>query len=153
MKPIDQIIMEKGNGDCMRAAVASILELPLVAVPHFMLNGNAAMYMSVFKAFMYAHGWKWKGNGCHNGILRWKPYHVDGHYIASVDSANFKDTYHAVVIDTEGNVVHDPSPKKQWQGKSLFESENYHCFHLFAKRRDDEWKCLEESMRQAKEEK
>lgn len=36
MKPVDQTTYGKGKGNCFSAAVASILELPLAAVPYFM---------------------------------------------------------------------------------------------------------------------
>lgn len=147
MTPIDQQHSDKGNGDCMRACVASILDLPMEAVPHFVKNGNAAMYHSVLKAFMYAHGWKNKDVGRHDGVLRWKPYHINGYYLASVPSANYEGVYHAVIIDREGVVVHDPSPKKQYQGRRLFDDpKSYNYFNLFHRRRDEEWKCIEASM-------
>lgn len=42
MKPTDQTILHGGQvpGNCLQAAVASILELPLEAVPHFVLFGS-----------------------------------------------------------------------------------------------------------------
>lgn len=36
MKPVDQTTYGKNKGNCYSAAVASILELPLAAVPYFM---------------------------------------------------------------------------------------------------------------------
>ncbi len=143
MTPVDQSIIDKGSGDCMRACVASILNLPLQAVPHFLLNGSAAMYSAVFHSFMHAHGWNWKGNACHDSILKWKPYHIDGHYIASVHSRTYEDGSHAVLIDAEGFVTHDPNPNKKWQGESIFSNRNYHYFNTFQKRRDLKWKCIE----------
>lgn len=39
MKPVNQSIVSFKNGDCARACIASILELPLKDVPNFMRDG------------------------------------------------------------------------------------------------------------------
>ena len=39
MKPIQQSIFDFEHGDCFRACVASIFELPLSAIPNFMEEG------------------------------------------------------------------------------------------------------------------
>lgn len=40
MKPVDQIVFEDGKGDCLRACVAAILELPVEEVPNFAEDGS-----------------------------------------------------------------------------------------------------------------
>jgi len=40
MKPVMQKICNLQTGDCCRACVASIFELPLESVPNFMMGGN-----------------------------------------------------------------------------------------------------------------
>lgn len=35
MKPVMQLVVDKGKGDCWRCCIASILELPAEAVPNF----------------------------------------------------------------------------------------------------------------------
>lgn len=39
MKPVDQVVFEE-RGDCMSACIASILELPLDDVPHFVKHDD-----------------------------------------------------------------------------------------------------------------
>lgn len=56
MKPVDQVIVDKGVGDCMRAAIASLLELPLDAVPHFLINGSR--WWDVMWYFLYVYDYK-----------------------------------------------------------------------------------------------
>ena len=46
MKKVFQTIVDPGNGNCMQAAVASLLELEIEEVPHFLKthpNPNYAM--------------------------------------------------------------------------------------------------------------
>lgn len=114
MIPVVQSIVGDGKdgrpyGDCIRACVASIFELPIEQVPHF-----AAA----------------EGNAWPRALARWlKPFHLaadrddyreqpsrdwprrmyDGWWIASVVSENIEGATHAVVMH-EDKVVHDPSP-------------------------------------------
>lgn len=53
MKPVDQIVFEDGKGDCLRACVASILELPIEAVPNFAADDS---YTSGAIKFVEARG-------------------------------------------------------------------------------------------------
>lgn len=40
MHKVYQTIVDKGRGDCMRAAIASMFELDILQVPHFLMFGN-----------------------------------------------------------------------------------------------------------------
>lgn len=58
MQPVTQIITrpnaENLPGDCFRAAVASVMELPLDGVPHFMLFGDK--WLDAFFMWMEERG-------------------------------------------------------------------------------------------------
>lgn len=64
MKPVDQVVMhdeERGErGDCFRACVASILELPSDEVPHFVQlaedTGNDLDWATMFVAWCSSRG-------------------------------------------------------------------------------------------------
>lgn len=141
MKPIDQVIFDPGKGDCMAACIASILELPLDAVPN-LSNLPKWNWTSIFISFMYHFGWEFEGMGYSSSINADEGIH--GYYIAGVPSANFKDCEHAIVIDRTGLCVHDPSPKKQYQGVNVIEEEKLIDFYSFVKREDEEWQVIEE---------
>lgn len=124
MHKIDQtkLIDDPGTGDCFRACVASVLELPLRAVPHFCgdrlrgvdieLNG-----WSLDNWFIHVKTWAklvglevelvknvegWKGRGVHKG-----------HVIASGPSPrDTKSTLHGVVMNKDEEIVHDPHPSR-----------------------------------------
>ncbi|MGW5477693.1 hypothetical protein [Streptomyces sp. NPDC004008] len=59
MKPVTQTILHgdpSGRpGDCLRAAVASLLELPLLAVPHFVEYDD---WLERLAAFCMEHGYQ-----------------------------------------------------------------------------------------------
>jgi len=124
MKKVDQtkLIDDPGTGDCFRACVASVLELPLRAVPHVCgdrlrgyeieLNG-----WSVDSWFMNLKTWA-KLVGLDTEIVKsvedWKGRDIRGnHVIASGPSPRSpEDTLHGVVMDTNESIVHDPHPSR-----------------------------------------
>lgn len=54
MKPVFQTIFKPPLGNCQQAAVASILELPLEAVPNFAEAGNA--WLKSYQEFLHGLG-------------------------------------------------------------------------------------------------
>jgi len=115
MIAIDQQVIhdpENGKyGDCLRACIASILELPSSDVPHFYEDGNekifdekvsgflgelglALLNLNYFDLSIYPHATHGK-----TGI-----YHILSGYTE-------RGTYHAVV-GLDGSIVHDPHPSK-----------------------------------------
>lgn len=100
MKGVKQKIVNKKTGDCFRACVASILEMP---------NDNK---------LPNAHGGDWFGAWYEffgkmglaisfDRVAIWR----EGYWIASVKSKNFKNTSHAIVMKGDA-VAFDPSTKK-----------------------------------------
>lgn len=120
MIPVKQSIVGDGKegrpmGDCFRACVASIFELPLEDVPHFVGNG-ASWHRDVQRwlgerSLVLSHK-HWDEPA---PTLRLLTY---GWGIATVTSELFPASTHAVVVrgmmtrggGAPGDVAHDPSP-------------------------------------------
>lgn len=125
MKRINQIYTEKGRGDCWRAAVASLLEIELEAVPHFLLHGDYCY--SVFIKFLESLGYnflftriKSRGEFVKENLPTKKDLYKRA-VIALVPSRNHEGVNHCVLINSKGKVIHDPSPNKNWLGENIFE--------------------------------
>jgi hypothetical protein len=118
MKPVDMTVThdpDNGSyGDCFRACLASLLELPITAVPHIM-DGNPDQdeFNRRTSAFLKLHGlffmeipiWdlrEWM-DAC--GI-------DDIWHTITGDSPNFADTRHCVV-GHNGRIAHDPAPSRK----------------------------------------
>ena len=105
MKPVDQQFMHnpaKGTvGDCFRACIASVLELPADAVPHFALLGNR--WSRVADAFCEAlsRDLEWHDGEPPDDI--WA--------IVTVQSPRGSDVRHSVIY-RGGKMVHDPHPSR-----------------------------------------
>lgn len=106
---IKQQIMHGGeeNGDCLRAAVASLMKLPLGEVPHFCSRENEAKgWVELMQEWFAARGYA----VCELQYGDWVHSVLPGaYYLLSGRSPRFPDEYH-VVIAQEGQVVHDPHP-------------------------------------------
>lgn len=107
MTPLIQTILDTGDasapGNCLQTAVASLLDLPLEEVPHFVLNeamGGPAWFDGLL-AFAKESGLRveplWDKN----------PAEPDEHYLAFGHTV--RGTYHAVV-HLNGQLAHDPHP-------------------------------------------
>jgi len=131
MKKILQTVVDKGKGNCMQAAVASLFEKELEEVPNFKefdgredTNGHMELYKYMKKFGYYystrrvqKHNFELKKDfpptdeeleftkKCDGG--------VNGYFYASVPSQTFDDVNHAVIVDTELNIVHDPNPNQR----------------------------------------
>lgn len=113
MKPVYQTIITKKDGDCTRACIASLLELPIDAVPHFMRFGNK--WFEVLRYFLLSLGYDCYGTGFpHSHKI--KEYTIKGFVIGTVNSKTFKDITHSVIINSKGLCIHDPNPNKAWKG-------------------------------------
>ncbi len=138
MIQVDQVVSDRGRGDCRRATVASILELEMEQVPHFRLF-SSSQENEVFIAFFWALGWDV------DGYTPFSPYRekqnisieesINGYFLAVVPSRNFEKCLHSVIIDVNGVVVHDPSPKKNYQNENVFETKSINYWYRFSKRK------------------
>jgi len=137
MKKVKQKEVHQKTGDCMRASIASVLEIDIEAVPH-LTRTNSDKWFTVLYYFMIAYGWKYRGmwhpaTGKRKLLLR---HSFNGFYLASVKSKTYDGATHMIVMDRNWKVAHDPSPNKKWQGKSLRDSSNLVGVYTFRKMDD-----------------
>ena len=130
MTPVNQTIVDPGRGDCHRAAIASLLNLEIEQVPHLRLFPDDRWH-HVMCGFLWGCGYDWQGTGYPNKHKYPVDYpNVDGYVIATVPSKEFNgkkdddgnEITHAVVMNSDGLVVHDPQPNKAYQGVNILKS-------------------------------
>ena len=115
MKPVQQqFIHDPANGvcgDCQRAVIASLLELTIEEVPHF-LEGNpdADEFFCRLQAFVNSKGYAYLTVPARTGIFFGDC--VDVYHEISGPSPRGNGTYHAVV-GKNGQVFFDPHPSNQ----------------------------------------
>lgn len=107
MTPVDQEFFKKEEiGDCVRAVTASLLNLPLSSVPHFVLNEPGDAWYDTWEKFM-------SDRGRPVTILTdWTTEHPpvpSGFYLAAGNAPN--GSRHVVVM-FGGKMVHDPHPSR-----------------------------------------
>jgi hypothetical protein len=127
MLPVDQRITKTpGYGDCMQAAVASLLELPYEKVPAFRkLQQETGYWHKHLFDFLEANGFEFNGTfyprfqqfGVEYADKSWLELRqecpgVKGFYMASGPSPRKVKGGHAVIIDGYGKIVHDPHPSR-----------------------------------------
>jgi predicted XRE-type DNA-binding protein len=103
MTPVDQTLFnsETTQGNCMQAAVASLLDLPLSEVPHFAESNNAVVCWDLFETFL---------EGCGKTVDLAPELRIpDTPYLAS--GTTVRGTRHMVVMH-EGKLLHDPHPSR-----------------------------------------
>jgi len=126
MNKVDQSIVDKEYGDCTRACIATILDLPLDAVPNFMQFKDK--WFKVFHNFLLILDYAFYGTGFPrsvdkpNGHILSESINVNGLVMASVPSKTFENIGHSVVMNLDGLVVHDPNPNKLWQDINVLQS-------------------------------
>lgn len=114
MKKVYQSRIEKKHGTCMQAAIASLFEMFIEDVPNFIEMGDEWFYnlRKFYKEKGYSHCCFSPINNIeltkkvleHDGG-------INGYWYASVNSICLGDgVTHAVIIDKNLNVVHDPNP-------------------------------------------
>ena len=137
MKPVYQKVIDKDNGDCMQAVMASLLELPLEEVPEFITFGRK--WFSTLYEFVGKHDFKYDGmvhNKKYQALFNmsadcfkkpkfhsstiiskkklYKENGINGFFFASVLSPKYADLKnmetHAVICDKDYNIIHDPNP-------------------------------------------
>jgi hypothetical protein len=134
--PVDQTIVCNKRGDCQRAVVASLFDLELNQVPHFRLFPDN-QWWSVYWYFLYALGYEMKGTAFAARRLADAPT-INGFISAAVPSRTFEGCNHAVIINPQGLVVHDPNPNKRWLHVSVVQTGELIEFDLIEKRVDPE---------------
>ncbi len=109
MKPQKQKVFDKEKGDCVRACVASILEIKNDDNFYKIKEGSGW----ILPLYNKLEEWGLRLNGDKDAIWR------SGYWIASVPSKNFKEVSHAIVMK-DSKVSFDPSTHKKYKtGLSL----------------------------------
>lgn len=88
------------TGNCTEAALASLLRLPLDAIPSFQ-GMQSVEYWEALDAFVESRGFLWE--------MRQGAYHYPGLYLA--DGPSSRGCGHFVVM-RDGEMVHDPHPSR-----------------------------------------
>lgn len=135
MIKVYQTIVDREHGNCMQAAIASLFELSLDKVPHFLEYRDK--WFETFYAFVREQEYEFDGTlynynqwriinkrlkrptakGLRTKLNKIKKMAgVDGYFYASVYSLKYYDVNdnppitHAVIIDKNLNIVHDVNP-------------------------------------------
>lgn len=116
MKPVDQEFIHDPSigqyGDCQRAVIATLLDLPISEVPHFLRDaeGDPTIYWESLQAFVRQHGYAYLTVPAKTGCAF---YGDDGpiYHEISGPSPRGNGVSHAVV-GCNGEIVFDPHPSK-----------------------------------------
>lgn len=114
MTPVDQtrfydpsLPVDQQRGNCLQAVIASLLDLPLDEVPHFVQDdvnsGGRVNWWNSMIEFVHTHGW-----GLHGATLE---THPGEHLMVSGPSPRGQGIHH-VVVYRDGQMVHDPHPDR-----------------------------------------
>jgi hypothetical protein len=113
MTPVKQDKFEHnfkyGGGNCLQACVASFLDLPLEAVPHFMVFSD--LYWEAFCLYMRSQNYDVYG------YVPGEPPHDDRYHIVSIEVGK-KDFSHSAIMKN-GKIEHDPHPVKRKPSESV----------------------------------
>lgn len=136
MIKVDQTIVCKDKGNCTQATLASLFELPLDDVINIAELPDLDWF-TPFTKWIKSIGYDYYGviNAHSNTVETFKAlrsvYAVDGYFYAVVPSKTFENVTHAVIMDREGNIVHDPNPNKKWQGINVVVSGDLIYWYVF----------------------
>lgn len=125
MEKVYQSIVDKDKGDCMRAVIASLLEVELEDVPDFLNRNGWLKIMLDFLKEKTGHRFTPISLSYYSDEALFKilsDEEVDcfnGFFYASVPSRTYKDGSHAVIIDRDFIVVHDPNPNQLWLNENV----------------------------------
>jgi len=123
MRKVFQNKVRKGEGDCCRAAIASLFDREYEEVPVFFPDETQGIELINFfdnegyNPTFYNRREEecfFPGGRERPSILEVAKHDggVNGYFYASVPSQTFEDTSHAVIVDTDLNIVHDPNPNQ-----------------------------------------
>lgn len=116
MKPVDQEFLHQPEvgqyGDCQRAVIASLLDLPIAEVPHFLqlAKGDPVEYWEGLQLFVASKGFALLTVPAKSGAAFFGRAHGFFHEISG-PSPRGNGTNHAVV-GFDGRIVFDPHPSR-----------------------------------------
>lgn len=99
MKPVYQTICTLPGANCVQAATASILELPLQSVPNFMLTHGHPGWFQAWLDWLADRGFE---------VLQYRADWTPRGYYIAMGPAGAAEGDHAVVMRA-GRLAHDPA--------------------------------------------
>lgn len=138
MKPVMQTIVRANQeflivpGDSLRAGVASMFELNILQVPHFLLFGKR--WYSMLYSFLWAIGYKLEYYTSIDREEFSRKHLINGCILASVKSKTFKNGTHCVLVNSKGRVLHDPNPNQWYKDINIIETKDIVGWHVIRKR-------------------
>ena len=115
MTPITQEFLHDPDngvyGDCQRAVIASLLNLPISEVPHFLADGegDAVKFWEGLQKFLGKHGYAWFTVPARSGGAF---FGHDGGVYHEISGPSPRGEFLHAVIGLDGNVVFDPHPSR-----------------------------------------
>ena len=106
MKKYHQLITDPVIGDCFRACMATLLQLPPQVLPNDFSPAWHPNWQNYLKQFGLALSPQNRPD---------QPIWYSSPWIASVKSLNFEGGVHAILMHEDGRVLHDPSNKKRYK--------------------------------------
>lgn len=122
MKKVFQTVVSGVNGNCQQAAIASLFEKELNEVSDFKADGPSIDFWDGVRNFYEEQGYLLEFFYPKKGYLEITKEAlkadggINGYFVAGVPSQTFPDKMHAVVIDSDMNIVHDPNPNQKALG-------------------------------------
>ncbi len=113
MQKNKQLVSSKESGDCHRACVTSILEIP--NDPELLPDASAKHWYVLYHKFLRQFGLEM----VYDELSFWR----SGYWIASVPSLNYPDTWHSIVMKGS-DVAFDPSTKKRYEAGTSMSGKN-----------------------------
>lgn len=113
MTPQTQLILhdpENGTrGDCQRAVIASLMNIPITEVPHFNESGEPYKFWDSLQQFCHSKGYIFIEMKA-TDFAAWGS-DLDVYHQISGPSPRFPDAHHAVV-GMNGKIIFDPHPDR-----------------------------------------
>ena len=122
LSKVNQHIICGVKGNCMQAALATLFSKELCDTVNVIDYDNDGWFDAMLSwldkstDFIYAGVVNAHENSTETMRALQSMYAINGFFYGVVNSKNFKGETHAVIIDRNGVVVHDPNPDKKWLG-------------------------------------
>ena len=116
MKPVDQTLFGPDDGNCLQAAIASVLELELEQVPDFANEYDEPEWHDRLNEWLVRWYGMWLVFVANDGQTKPPGYHLIG-------SDRIMEAMGApahVVVGFNGEQVHDPYPAGGWMSQETY---------------------------------
>lgn len=134
----NQTIVCNDYGNCMQAVLSSLFEIDMDKTINPLDHGLE--WNCKLKEWLLSIGYRYEGvmNACssveqNKMDLAFSDYSVGGFFYGVVPSKTFEDETHAIIINCEGIVVHDPNPNKAWLNINVLDTKDLIYWYQFEK--------------------